>query len=386
MAAMGATDILTSASVSVHTASSDSRPSSRSSAPPSEPAINEPSSSLPAGAPASPLFEIRQTPSAGRAVFATQYIPEDTLIWRSEDLTLSVLLREYRREVCGQCFGYEYGRDLDVRDKTVGFAFCSPACQEKWRDEHGEIGIQAWTAVESLVKGRSKEDNELVDLDLPRPKAKDVTKAWEDVAAQAAIIRAGRVSETPTKSHRKAISKALQAPIQPDVMSFCVSGILWQQSHPADWDKVMALADDNTPYHNFPDLSAFTRTYLHLLSILPVSLLPLCTAKSLFLLSSRDSHNSFGIRSLEDDGSEFFGYGCWPAASYFNHSCGPNVEKKRVGRNWEFRVGKDIEEGEELCITYLSGEERKLSRGKRNMTLKRNWGFECGCERCEEAI
>ncbi|OAK94271.1 SET domain-containing protein [Phaeosphaeriaceae sp. SRC1lsM3a] len=380
---MDAIESLTSTSAS---ASSDSRPSSRSSAPPSEPSTLERPSSLPAGAPVSPFFEIRQTPNAGRAVFATQAIPKDTLIWRSDDLTLSVLLREYRREVCGQCFNYEHGRDLDVRDKTVGFAFCTPECQEKWRHDHGEVGIQAWTAVESLVKGRSKEDNEMMDLDLPRPKPQDITAAWESVAAQAAIIRAAREISAPTKQHRKAISKALQSPISPDVMSFCVSGLLWPHAHPETWPSFLALADDDTPYHNFPDLSAFTRTYLHLLSILPVPLLPFITAESLFLLSCRDSHNSFGIRSLEDDGSEFFGYGCWPAASYFNHSCGPNVEKKRVGRSWEFRVNKQVEVSDELCITYLSGEERKLSREKRNITLKRNWGFECACRRCKEDI
>lgn len=353
--------------------------------------------SLPAGAPTSPLFEIRHTPNAGRAVFALQDILEDTLIWRSDDLTLSVLLREYRQEVCGQCFGYEYGRVLDIRDKTVGFAFCTSECQDKWKAENGEVGVQAWTAVEKLVKGRSKEDSEMVDVDLPRPKKKDIAQAWQRVAAPAELICVARQGEQQrlegeegavqvTKQHKKALQKALLQPISPDVMSFCVSGIVWRHLHPEGWERILALAADATPYHSPDDLDAFTRTYLHLLAILPAPLLPLVTAESLFLLSSRDSHNSFGIRSLEDDGSEFFGYGCWPAASYFNHSCGPNIEKQRVGRVWEFRAGRDIAKGEELCITYLSGEERKLSRGKRMLTLKRNWGFECGCDRCEPQL
>ena len=315
------------------------------------------------------------------------------MVWRSDDLTLSVLLREYRREVCGQCFGYDYGRDLDIRDKTAGFAFCSSDCEDKWREENGEVGIQTWTAVESFVKKRSKEDSEMVDVGLARPKSKEITKAWERVAAQAELIRVARENEQSTtgdegavqvtKQHRKALQKALQAPITPDVMSFCVSGLLWHFNNPSDWAKVLALVVDPTPYHSTQDLDAFVRTYLHLLAILPLPLLSYVTAESIFLLSSRDSHNSFGIRSLEDEGSEFFGYGCWPAASYFNHSCAPNIEKKRDGRTWEFRAGRDIKRGEELCITYLSGEERKLSRGKRMETLKRNWGFECGCERCE---
>ncbi|OAL45734.1 SET domain-containing protein [Pyrenochaeta sp. DS3sAY3a] len=366
--------------------SSVSRPSSISSAP----STCEQDKSLPAGAPASPFFAIRHTPNAGRAVFAAQDISKGTLIWRSTDLTLSVLLREYRREVCGQCFAYDYGRELDVREKALGFVFCSVDCRDRWREDNGAIGEQAWTAIEKLVKNRSKEDNEMVDIDMPRPKSKQVTEAWDSVAAQAALIRIAREGERPgasiglSKQHKRAVQKALLQRLSPDIMSFCVSGILWRYRRPQDWETVLALADDNTPYHNSDDLEAFTRTYLHLLAILPLPLLEFTTAETLFLLSSRDSHNSFGIRSLEDDGSEFFGYGCWPAASYFNHSCGPNIVKQRNGRVWEFRADRDIGNGEELCITYLSGEERKLSRGKRMLTLKRNWGFDCGCERCEK--
>ncbi|KAF2748275.1 SET domain-containing protein [Sporormia fimetaria CBS 119925] len=354
---------------------------------------------VPPGAPVSPLFSIRETPHAGRAVFATTSIPEGTLLYRADDLTLSVLLREYRREVCGQCFAYEYGRDLQIRDKIVGFAFCSPQCRDMWTEEHGPVGVQAWAAVEKLVKGRSKEDSELVDSRLPRPTKKEIKAAWDTVAAQAGLIRMARQGERDanvpsgatstegvqvTKQHRKALQKALLQPISPDIMSFCVSGILWLYQKPGEKARLLALASDETPYHNNDDLQAFVRTYLHLLAVLPLPLMPLVTPETLFTLSQRDSHNSFGIRSLEDDGSEFFGYGCWPAASYFNHSCGPNVEKRREGRIWEFRAGQAIDQGEELNITYLSGEERKLSRGKRMLVLKKNWGFDCACARCEE--
>ncbi|KAJ4368614.1 Histone-lysine N-methyltransferase set-6 [Didymella sp. IMI 355093] len=381
-------------STTASSAGSISRPSSASSA-----LSSEPPKSLPAGAPSTPLFEVRDTPTAGRAVFASQPLPEGTLLWHSDDLTLSVLLREYRREVCGQCFSYDYGRDLPIRDQNVGFAFCSIECQDVWKIWNGQVGVDAWTAVEALVKKRSKEDDEMVEEGLQRPDRKAITKAWADAETQASLIRTLRKAERPaspssvemeatepvqiTKQHRKASSKALQQKISPDVMAFIVSGVIWHHNSPQGWPKVLALADDQTPYHNADDLAAFVRSYLHLLAILPLPLLQSLTPETVFLLSSRDSHNSFGIRSLEDDGSEFFGYGCWPAASYFNHSCGPNIEKKRVGRVWEFRAGNDIEDGEELNITYLSGEERKMSRGKRREVLKKNWGFDCACARCE---
>ncbi|KAJ4991242.1 putative protein lysine methyltransferase [Stagonosporopsis vannaccii] len=381
-------------STTASSAYSISRPSSSSSAP-----AAESSKSLPAGAPSTNYFEIRDTPTAGRAVFARQDIPEGTVLWRSDDLTMSVLLREYRREVCGQCFSYDYGRDLPIRDQSVGFAFCSEECCAEWKHWNGRVGVQAWSAVEALVKKRSKEDDEMVEEGLPRPNSQEIRRAWESVETQANLIRALREAEglesdqvvelgndkalKITKQHRKAVSKALQQKISPDVMAFIVSGIVWRHNKPDEWGKVLALADDNTPYHSTDDLEAFIRSYLQLTAVLPLQLLPLVTVETIFILSSRDSHNSFGIRSLEDDGSEFFGYGCWPAASYFNHSCGPNIEKRREGRVWHFRAGSDIEYGEELNITYLSGEERKLSRGKRMQTLRKNWGFDCACKRCE---
>jgi hypothetical protein len=376
---MDTSDSLPSAAASIHTTPSTSRPSSsRSSTPPTEA-----SKDLAAGLPTSALFEVRQTPSAGRAVFALQDIPADTLLWRANDLSLCVLLREYRREVCAQCFSYDSGRDLAIRDRTLGFVFCSAACQATWTAELGATGIAAWTAVEALVKQRSKEDSAMVDADLPRPPPDAIQRAWAAVAVPAALIRTARLDPAAaTKQHRRALQKALIAPLTPDVLAFCVAGILWQHAHPSQLPSLLALAADATPYHSADDLAAFTRTYLQLLAALPLPLLPLVTPHTLLCLSSRDSHNSFGIRSLADDGSEFFGYGCWPAASYFNHSCAPNVLKKRVARTWEFRLGEAVRTGAELCITYLSGEERMLSRVKRMERLRRNWGFDCGCVRC----
>ncbi|KAF2787405.1 SET domain-containing protein [Melanomma pulvis-pyrius CBS 109.77] len=350
------------------------------------------------GPAAPPAFEIRSTPHSGRAVFAARDIPAHALIWRSEDLALSVLLREYRREVCGQCFSYAHGRDLQIRDAGVGFVFCTETCQDQWREDTGEVGVEAWTVVEALVKRRSKEDSMMVDVGLPRPRKEDIERAWEVALVQARLIKVARQGDwdTPsggvgsdaeasvqvTKQHKRALQKALQQPISPDVMSFCVSGILFLYNSPLDLEQVLHLESDSTPYLNAGDLLAFTRSYLHLLAILPLPLVRFLTPENLFLLSTRDSHNAFGIRSLEDDGAEFFGYGCWPKASYFNHSCAPSVVKTRVGRTWGFFAQRDLKMGEELCITYLSGEERALERIGRMGILRGNWGFECGCVRC----
>jgi hypothetical protein len=358
-----------------------------------------PAMALSSSIPTSPLFEVRQTARSGRAVFATQDIPEDTLIWHCDDIALYVIIRDYHREVCGECFGYEHGRDLRIREASVGFAFCSIGCWTRWKERTGAVGVQAWTAVETLVRGRSKEDADMAEIGLPRPGVEDIDEAWKAAEVQAALIRIARASDPKsvaggdagrgegikaTKQHRKALQKAVMQRISPEILSFCLSGILWKYNNPQLWETLLALADDDTPYLDAENLAAFTNSYLHLLAILPLELLASFDRRMLFLLSSRDAHNAFGIRSLEDEGSEYFGYGCWPAASYFNHSCGPNVEKRREGRAWSFRAGRDIRSGEELCITYLSGQERQSSREERKKMLKENWGFDCACLRCVE--
>jgi SET and MYND domain-containing protein len=116
-----------------------------------------------------------------------------------------------------------------------------------------------------------------------------------------------------------------------------------------------------------------------------MEMLPSVTASVCRQTVARDSNNSFGIRSLEDDGCEYFGWGVWPEASFFNHSCQPNVGKRRVGREWQFWAARDIECGEELLISYLGGDEEDLDHVGRRDRL-RVWGFDCSCSRCAESV
>ncbi|KAF2494243.1 hypothetical protein BU16DRAFT_540733 [Lophium mytilinum] len=323
--------------------------------------------------PATSLYAIRQTPNAGRAVFATRRIEANTLLSTANDLSINVLLRDYRKEVCAQCFFYDRGTTLPLRNSSTNLVFCSPSCQQEWLAQAGDIGVQAWTAAEKLSKGKSGEqrdgDYDMVDPHLPRPTTQDIAAAWESASSLATQIRLARAGTSP-KSTRKALAAALREAVVPDVLAFCVSAILVAYQSPERWRGILDLVPDERPYHSFVDLAAFTRSYLQLLAVLPDKLLPLTTPETLITASSRDSHNSFGIRSLEDEGSEFFGYGCWGSASFFNHSCGPNVRKERVGREWRFLVDRMVEEGEELCISYLSGEERTMGSVGRRERLR----------------
>ncbi|KAF2089951.1 SET domain-containing protein [Saccharata proteae CBS 121410] len=337
-------------------------------------------SGVPYGSPASPLFSVQETASSGRGVFATETIPKGTALWSTGGPDADVVLREYRRELCAYCFKYDRGREWKLRNSAAGFAYCSEACREKWAETLEEDGVEAWMQVEKLNKGSSREI-EMVNAVNPIPTEGDVGEAWEEADIKARLIRLARSGST-TKTHRKALASALAAPPCPDILAFLLSGILMRARKSDEWQRTLALWPNTTPYKSHADLEEHTRSFLHLVSVLPPTLLEHATRETCFLLSTRDSHNSFGIRSLDDDGAEFFGYGIWASASYFNHSCSPNVRKKRVGRQWYFRASRDIGLGEELCITYLSGEERALPTKERREMLKNAWGFRCGCAKC----
>ncbi len=92
--------------------------------------------------------------------------------------------------------------------------------------------------------------------------------------------------------------------------------------------------------------------------------------------------------NAHDDGLHHFGV-------LYNHSCAPNC--KIVGSQGKFVAIRDIEAGEELCISYLGSDlgvsfEESLKRGGnmhlgypvlvRQAFIRIGWGTTCHCPRC----
>lgn len=87
--------------------------------------------------------------------------------------------------------------------------------------------------------------------------------------------------------------------------------------------------------------------------------------------------NSFQTDVGGEDGHHYANY---PVVSRYNHDCRPNVvfliDEGLVHRT---TVVRDIEQGEELTITYLDSFE---SWGKRQERATGAWGFGCTCQQC----
>lgn len=338
------------------------------------------------------LFNLRETPHSGRGAFPITPLAKGTPLLSTDIITAHVINREYRKEVCGQCFGYERGHNLKTRDPKTGMYFCGVECQLAWRAATLPEEVAAYEAVESFVKSKSKGQKQapiydgvnggfLPDVSSIRPSVEQINYSWSSISSTADFIQQTRHG-SQARPHRRALQAALALPRAPSALTFMLSGILCRAFRHADWTHLKALVADETPYSTLKELQDHVHSYLHLLAVLPLELLHHVKPSTCRTLVSRDSHNSFGIRSLDDEGSEFFGFAVWPEASYFNHSCEPNVGKRRVGRTWEFWLLQDVKEDTELCITYLGGEERELNVNNRRARLMNTWGFECGCDRC----
>jgi SET and MYND domain-containing protein len=338
------------------------------------------------------LTETQLIPNAGRGVIALQPLPSGTVILQSRSPAYHVIFAKYRKETCAFCFLWDRGRSLPVRDGETGKVFCRVECQADWIREQGSIGVEAWKCLAAFVKAKGKgtgADQSMADG--ARPEVEEIEAAWREAEESGEMVRRGRdVEALITKAERKrgqaVLRKCLEL-VDADMLSYFLCGVLLHHSGSPLVDEVAELAMDDRPYRTEHDLHVGCNSYLQLLSILPNELLPTLTSRLCRSMVQADNHNAFGIRGGGEDSEEYMGYGVYPSASYFNHSCRPNLTKKRIERSWEFATARDIDAGEECCITYLGGDEKDLGRAERQSRLKGVWGFDCACERCgQEAV
>lgn len=93
-----------------------------------------------------------------------------------------------------------------------------------------------------------------------------------------------------------------------------------------------------------------------------------------------DKFEEFSGSFLDVEGS-----GLYVVQSKLNHSCLPNAEIKFPHSNHTLVISalKDIEPGEEICISYLSECLLNRSRHTRHKFLRENYLFVCRCELCQ---
>lgn len=88
--------------------------------------------------------------------------------------------------------------------------------------------------------------------------------------------------------------------------------------------------------------------------------------------------NSFGLTSIYDGD---IGSGIFALASFFNHSCAPNITRITVENKLVFVASRPIEKGQQLFVSYRS-KFMATPKPERQLELQNSYRFKCSCEAC----
>ncbi|KAF8557507.1 SET domain-containing protein [Imleria badia] len=356
----------------------------------------------------SSYLELQSTTLGGRSLFAISDVAPGTRIHSCKAPFAHVIYKDYRKEVCAHCFAYSASdhapptvgssRTWSIKWSQAGAAttwFCSDGCKDSWeRDEASTLMLEVdalLTKGQASTRKRCKSLEEEVEVKsiLPCFESGDrsitqevIDAAWE--SAKALVASRAHLTLYYSTLHLEdtelEIARSLAAAIVRRYSDERLS-----QSDPTcnqfqSWSQLLNLQKNELcnvqarPYM----LTAYLRIYVLLSNALPKYLRKYMSTVREVL--ARDTGNAFGIWD-GDQRDEMMGWGIWVSASYFNHSCMPNVRKKRVGRTLHFEATRGIQAGEELCISYIDTDS---PADQRRRELEESWFFSCRCLRCEK--
>ena len=371
----------------------------------------------------SPHFSVKPTKYGGRSCFANSDLTEGTIVHECSLPLGSTITRSFKKEVCGSCFTFLHGRTLKFKlmssnnqqhDSTsvssLALYFCSQACVDQFiASDVDSLHLESLLHVESLfIKGLSRH---LSDLDRTQKKEEEATLQLENELKQAKDIElfiSQKWQDAEIMCHM-GLSKLkpkqrmnfnnlynLIPKINEDeyLEIKYIIGILFQmyKHDNCQNNNLLSLelqifpllqSNDIEKISKYPYLlHSFTRIYKFLRISILDKLQPYITPSRIRSIIGKRLTNFFGIWSTDepDVEKEFFGYLLYPSASFFNHSCHPNLLDTRTGATITFKLLKNVKQNEELLISYVPSNNDFETRQK---DLK-EWFFECLCERCIE--
>lgn len=277
------------------------------------------------------LYHLQKTPYGGRGLFSIQPIPKDTLLHTCASPYAAVILRVFRKEVCGQCFAYAFDANRNAwnikSEAQDGHSvwFCGVSCRDVWAAEQdigGLLGLMN-AAVEKLVKRmkKPKEGDKLPPKHILRPE--NVTLETLDLAWKAAERINTKPGSDPVWLNELELNTA----------RFVISGIVRRyledtmQTPRSDgalsWSELLALQNNEAQHiRSHPHiLESQLRVYTFLRRVVVPVLQPYIeTSETVRAILARDHGNVFGMWDMSATGdSEMLGWSMYVSASYFNH-------------------------------------------------------------------
>lgn len=96
-------------------------------------------------------------------------------------------------------------------------------------------------------------------------------------------------------------------------------------------------------------------------------------------LAAVERTNCVSIGALTPLGVLSVGRAVFLGGSRFNHACRPNVVRVAEGRRMHFITSRNVEAGEELCVSYVPPRAEQ-----KRETLQKDYGFVCKCGHCDD--
>ncbi|KAI5953012.1 SET6 [Candida margitis] len=348
----------------------------------------------------SSYFTVGPTEYGGRGCFARSAIPKGTQIHYCTSPVGSSIAKPFRKEVCTYCFNYYNGDSMKTKltkaitgkKESSPLYFCSKECLDSFVDQDiDDILLTNLLLVEQNYSTGLKKP----EVDALEPVGnldKQIDREWERVDQWAARMDSTRGSKRINFLPRIDESEYLEIKY---IVNVLFNKFKLMRQHDNENDQGVSLgmemflfdllqSTEREKYHKYPYLLF---SYMNIFKFIKLTctaeLQQFITTDSIRDLIGKNLSNAFGIWSnttSKDEDKEFLGFSVYPSASFFNHSCAPNIIKIRIRNDMRFETLRDIAPGEELCINYGNFQNENVD--KRQLELQ-EWFFNCGCTKCQ---
>ncbi|TPX31358.1 hypothetical protein SmJEL517_g05310 [Synchytrium microbalum] len=324
---------------------------------------------------------IKREPSLGLYAVSSHPLKQGDLVLEARPYGLSII-HEERKRVCHTCYTIALNKYALSCTECTSVYYCSSSCQDLKQPHHTEFECTAMVDLSNLGPVYRKHAKKVYTI-----VSKLNGMLLEDAEVYSALdiqdlgrFVLGMISRRNAPDDQAGVSYKDVTKLIRNVESLdrierqqleYLYGLLKTLPHSSN--------NNDTPSQHFTTL--LTNHY---------------TLDDFINLICIRTCNGFGLWSFEGTSA---GFGIYPAASYFNHSCKPNLMRDTgiklhnpssssdsnvttfldAEPRVKFFALHDMEEGAALYHSYI---DFTLPRRERQELLRDGYYFECGCERC----
>lgn len=336
----------------------------------------------------SPHFNVEVTKYGGRGCFASSTIPKGTVVLQCSKPISSTLIKGFRKEVCNTCFKYNDGANmktkLSIKGSIHSLFFCSEACKLTFVQNDTDslylkwlLDIEKYYVAGLKTPEQEPKEPKTSDLKLLVDKEWTEVKKWE----LQKLKKSKWISQIP------AINDMEYTEVK------YIAGVIFQMhKHSNKPNAELTFFDllHSTEAEKVAKYPYLLYSYINIFKFVkcsaPDAVQHLISSDLIRSILGKNLSNAFGIWSETTNPTEdreYFGFAVYPSASYFNHSCGPNLKKSREENRIIFKTLNEINVGEELCIDYGNYLHEPVEKRREEL---QEWFFECGCVRCADEM